>query len=62
MEEIKELEGFDGLNIRNVEEITRQLKNNEVIYFSGHVTKYNRFDWGQERIFLVTNLAIYNIK
>ena len=62
MEDSKELEGYDELNVKNMDDITSQLKSNERIFFSGNVTKFNRMDWKQERLFLVTNLAIYNIK
>lgn len=62
MEDAKELEGYDELNVKYMDEITSQLKSNEKIFFSGNVTKFNRMDWKQERLFLVTNLAIYNIK
>lgn len=62
MEELKSIEGYDGLNIKSVPEITDQLKSNETVIFSGTVTKFNRMEWKQERIFLVTSLAVYNIK
>lgn len=62
MEEIKELSGYDDLKVRENTEVTSQLSHNETVYFSGNVTKFNRMDWKQERLFIVTNLAIYNIK
>lgn len=62
MEEIKELSNFDELKVRANPEITAQLSSNETVYFSGNVTKFNRMEWKQERLFVVTNLAIYNIK
>lgn len=62
MEEIKELSNFDELKVRANSEITTQLSSNETVYFSGNVTKFNRMEWKQERLFVVTNLAIYNIK
>lgn len=62
MEVIKELKGHDELDIKNNDKITKILGPSEVIYYSGFVTKYNKYDWAQERIFVVTNLAIYNIK
>ena len=62
MEDNKELEGYDYLKIRETSEVTEQLKSSETIYYSEMVTKFNRMDWKQDRIFLVTNLAIYNVK
>lgn len=62
MEILSELEGFDYHDCRNCPEITDQLDYGEEIYFSGTVTKFNKMDWKQERLFLVTNIAIYNIK
>jgi len=62
MDYMSDLEGFDELNVRSNDFITVQLKEGETIYFSGMVTKFNRMDWKQERLFLVTNFAIYNIK
>jgi hypothetical protein len=59
MEELKE---YDQLNVREDGDITCQLKQNEVIYFSNTVDKFNRMGWKQERLFLITNLAVYNIK
>lgn len=59
---MKDLEGYDTMNIRTIPEITKQLKKDENIYFSNNVTKYNRMEWKQERLFVITNLAIYNIK
>ena len=34
----------------------------ESIFVSCKVKKYNQFDWKQERIFVVTEKHIYNIK
>lgn len=62
MEEIKELVGYDSLMIKQNSYIIDQLDPKEIVYFSGMVTKFNRKHWKQERIFLITNLAIYNIK
>lgn len=59
---MSELEMFDYLEIRSCSEITTQLAYEELVYFSGIVTKFNKHDWKQDRLFLVTNLAIYNIK
>jgi hypothetical protein len=54
----------DYLNIKENKEILQQLKINkgEKIIFSCLVNKFNRFFFRQERIFLLTNLNIYNIK
>jgi hypothetical protein len=57
-----DLEIYDELNIRQTPKITMQLKPDEKVYFSGKVNKFNRMEWKQERIFVITNMAIYNIK
>jgi hypothetical protein len=62
MEDNKELDVYDELKVRQDPEITTQLKSDEKVYFSGMVTKFNRMEWKQERLFVITNLAIYNIK
>lgn len=62
MEDNKELDIYDELKVRQTPEITTQLKSDEKVYFSGMVTKFNRMEWKQERLFVITNLAIYNIK
>lgn len=62
MEENKELQGFDSLDVKNIQPIMTQLKKDEIVYYSGNVTKYNRMGWKQERLMLITNLAVYNIK
>lgn len=62
MEENKELQGYDSLDVKSTSAITSQLREDEVIYFSGNVTKFNRMGWKQERLMLITNLAIYNVK
>ncbi len=62
MEDNKSLDGFDSLGVKNTPQIMRQFRDDEELYFSGNVTKFNRMDWKQERIFVITSLAVYNIK
>jgi len=62
MEEKKELEGYDSLDVKSIPQIMEQFREDEELFFSGNVTKFNRMDWKQERIFAITNLAVYNIK
>lgn len=62
MEESKDLEDYDGLDVKNIPQIMNQFREDEVLHFSGNVTKFNKRDWKQERIFVITNLAVYNIK
>lgn len=38
-----------------------QLENEQVVY-SNKVKKFNKFDWAQERILVITNLKLYNFK
>jgi hypothetical protein len=62
MEANKDLEIYDELKIRKTPKIIKQFETDEKVYFSGTVSKFNRMDWKQERIFVITNMAIYNIK
>lgn len=62
MEVLKDLDGFDTLSLKKNADVLKQLKTDEWIYFSNKVTKYNRFEWSQERVFMITNIAIYNLK
>jgi hypothetical protein len=62
MEAMKDLEKYDKMGVRQNSEILDNLNKDEIVYFSGNVTKFNRMEWKQERLFLVTNLAVYNIK
>ena len=39
-----------------------ELVNNEKVFFSSSITKYNDLGFRQERILALTNAAIYNIK
>ena len=62
MDVLNDLDGYDTLSLKKNLDVNKQLKSDESIYFSNKVTKYNRFEWGQERIFMITNIAIYNLK
>lgn len=62
MEVLKDLDGYDILSLKSNAEVLKQLKSGECVYLSNKVTKYNRFEWSQERIFMITNIAIYNLK
>lgn len=62
MDSISELEKFDYMGVREQDDILCQLGYDESIYFSGIITKFNKHDWKQDRLFVVTNLSIYNIK
>jgi hypothetical protein len=62
METNKDPEIYDELEIRKTPKIIKQFQTDEKVYFSGKVSKFNRMDWKQERIFVITNMAIYNIK
>jgi hypothetical protein len=62
MEANKDIEIYDELEIRKTPKIIKQFQTDEKVYFSGKVSKFNRMDWKQERIFVITNMAIYNIK
>ena len=62
MEASKEPEIYDELEIRKTPKIIEQFLTDEKVYFSGKVSKFNRMDWKQERIFVITNMSIYNIK
>jgi len=52
---------YDNLNYKNNPEI-KSIINNENIYFSGKVTKIRDWRWNQERNFIITDKAIYNLK
>ena len=55
------IEIFDNLNYKDNPEI-KSIINNENIYFSGKVTKIRDWRWNQERNFIITDKAIYNLK
>lgn len=54
----------DNLKINSNKAITQQLdqKGGEQVIYSCAVLKFNRFGLRQDRILLVTNYCIYNIK
>lgn len=62
MEDTKSLDGYDSLDVKQIPQIMKQFRDDEELFYSGNVTKYNRMNWKQERIFLITNLAVYNVK
>lgn len=51
------MDNKDAMEIRKIP----QLVNNEKIYLSCSITKYNDYGFRQERILVLTNEAIYNI-
>ena len=52
---------YDYLNYSNLSEI-KNIINDEILLFSDKILKINRFGFNQERIIIITNCGIYNIK
>lgn len=59
---ISQNEKSDLCDIRNNKSLMKKLDKNEEILFSCKIDKYNRKLKRQERVFLLTTSAIYNIK
>jgi len=57
-----EPEFYDELKISQVQTVKTYFPEDEVIYFSGKVKKFNKRLISQERILLITNKAVYNIQ
>ena len=54
----KEYDLLSWADDKDIQKIT----NNEKLYYSDFITKYNRFGIGQERIFLLTDKCLYYLK
>ncbi|CDW83270.1 protein kinase domain containing protein [Stylonychia lemnae] len=52
---------IDVVNVKSMPDIMTELANEQLVY-SNRVKKFNRFDWTQERIMIITNKRILNIK
>ena len=52
---------YDNLNFKNDNNISK-IVGQEKIFYSGKITKYNNFNVGQERNFMITSKAVYNLK
>lgn len=60
MEQLKKSDR-DYLNVKSNKDIMRIINNEELLY-SDTIIKINKWNMSQERIIVITNLAIYNIK
>jgi len=56
------LPSLDIMNVKSVPELISELKPGEQLIYSNRVKKFNRFDWTQERIIIITDKRILNIK
>ena len=55
------LQAFDLLNYGEDKDIQKML-GKEKIYYSDYITKINHYGMSQERVILLTDQAVYNLK
>ena len=53
---------YDFLNLAQNHSVTTNITRDEEIQFSDKIDKINKYNWSQERIIIITNKAIYNLK
>ena len=53
---------YDFLNLSKNYKIKTNITREEEIQFSDKIYKINKYSWNQERIIIITNKAIYNLK
>ena len=53
---------YDFLNLSKNYSIKNNITRDEEIQFSDKIFKINKYGWKQERVVLITDKAIYNLK